>query len=300
MAEHQHDVLSNLLTTSFRDVEFDAERIELEVGHATVVHTYPERDGGIVESLGRDPAIHTLKIPFLHSLDPDLYPNRFRKFLAAFLDGSTGVLVHPEIGEVDVKPNGKLKTAWEADKRAGCVIECTFIESTEDGEAFDRAIKRKAPYALVEQRASFAKTALLAVPNGPDSDLFDALDGAVLAMKKVMGEIDQARLSMSNIFAAFARVVSTANDIMTVCERTMDYRSYDGLIALSDLIGAAADQVKEAFGKTIIAKTIRRDMPVEGAAKFIGSSLDDFLRLNPGLAEASVVTAGTIVFAEKT
>jgi DNA circularisation protein N-terminus len=295
--KNQHDVLSRMLPTSFRDVAFEAERVELEFGHATVVHTYPGRDGGRVENLGRDPAVHTFRIHFLRSLDPDFYPNRFRKFLAAFSDGSAGPLVHPELGELTVKPNGKIKTAWEAGQRAGIVVEAVFIEADDDGE-FGRAILARAPYDFVEQRAADAKKAILALPSPPDGSIFDKLDSAVRLLRKVTGAIDQARLSVSNVLASVAAVITACNDLMLAIEKTWDPQAYEGLLALVDVCNGAADQVENILGKKIVVKTILRDMPLESAARFVSMGLDDFLTFNPGLAAFSQVAAGTVVFAQ--
>lgn len=295
MATNQHDVLRRLLPTSFRDVAFETERVELEFGHATVVHTYPGRDGGRVENLGRDPAVHTLRIFFLRSLDPDFYPNRFKKFLAAFSDGSAGPLVHPELGELTVKPNGKIKIPWEATTRSGVIVEATFIESDEDGE-FGRSILAKAPYDFVEQRAADAKKALLALPKPPDPDFFDQLDEGLALLRSVTGAIDMARLSMSNVFAAFARVVTVVDALMASVENTFDPDAYEGLVALRDVAKGAGDQVKEFAGEGIKVKTVPRDMPIETAAAIFGVDLDDFLQLNSGLAGSSQVDKGTKVF----
>lgn len=295
MTKHKHDVLGRLLPTSFRTVAFEAERVELEFGHATVVHTFPGRDGGRVENLGRDPAVHTLRIPFLRSLDPDFYPNRFRKFLAAFSDGSAGPLVHPELGELTVKPNGKVKVSWESTTRAGVFVEATFLEADDDG-GFASAILAKAPYDFVEQRAADAKKALLGLPKGPDPSLFDKLDEGLALLRKVTGAIDMARLSMSNIITAFARVVTVCDDLMFAVEKTFDPDAYEGLAALRDVIKGAGDQIREIFGSAIQVKTVPRDMPVEAAAAFFGAGLDAFLRLNSGLAGSSSVDKGTLVF----
>ncbi len=299
MPTHRHDVLKRLLPTSFRDVAFEAEKVELEFGHASVAHTYRGRDGGRVENLGRDPAVHTFRIPFLRSLDPDFYPNRFRKFLAAFQDGSSGPLVHPELGELTVKPNGKVKTSWEAGQRAGVVVECVFIEADEDGE-FARSILAKAPYDFVEKRAADAKAALLTLPSGQDEDLFNTLfgllDDALAILRKVTGAIDMARMSVDNMMAAAAKVVSVCNDLMIAIEKTWDPAAYEGLVALRDVAKGAGEQVQEFLGNKIQIKIIPRDMPLEAAARFVGAGLDDFLRFNAGLAGASRVDKGTQVF----
>lgn len=294
---HRSDVFGNLLTMSFRGVVFDAESVGLEVKQATVTHVYPGRDGGRTEHLGRDPNAHRFRIPFLRSLDQDLYPNRWRAFLVAFSDGSTGPLVHPELGEVKVKPISASQT-WSAGARAGVWVDAVFIESDEDGEAFARSLKKKAPYFLVEANAAKAKAALAPLDFGPDAgDLFDKLDAAVAQFRKVTGAIDVSRMLVSNVFAAVAGVIAAANGLMVAVEKTWDPRAYEGLVALVDVCNGAADQAAEIAGKKVVAKTLRRDLRVEAAAKFVGASLEDFLRFNAGFADASVVPSGTIVFA---
>jgi prophage DNA circulation protein len=290
------DIFGNLLTASFRGVAFPAARIELGVGHSQATHLYPRRDGGRTEHLGRDPNPHTFKIPFLRSIDKALYPGRWREFIAAYADGSSGQLMHPELGPIQVKPL-KSTTIWEPDKRDGCWVDAPFLESDEDGEAFARAVKKAAPYFLVESSAARAKEALQKLPSPPKPDLFDALDAAKNRLRVVAGAVDQARLSVSNVLAAIAGVVAAGNALMSSIEKAFDPDAYEGLAALSDMIAAATDQAKEFAGKAVVVRRIARGQPVESAAAEVGMSTEDFLQFNPRFADASEVPAGTSVFA---
>lgn len=294
---HKNDVFGAMLQASFRGVVFECQRAEIEINHATVVHTYPDRDGGRVENLGREPVPYRFKIPFLRGVDPVMYPQRWREFCAAFSDGSTGDLVHPELGVVRVKPTKSLHP-WVPETRDGVVVDATFIESNEDGEAFARSLAQKAPYLVVEAAFVKAKTALLKLPQPPAPGLFDQLEKAKNALGAVAGTVNRARLAVDGVFGRVQGVVVAADAIMTSVEKTWDPAAYEGLKALSDLASAAAAQAEEIAGKRIVPRRVPRDMPVEAAA-FAAMSLDDFLDFNPALASADGVRKGEVVFASQ-
>ncbi|MCU0686941.1 MAG: DNA circularization N-terminal domain-containing protein [Polyangiaceae bacterium] len=295
---HKNDVFGAMLQASFRGVVFECQRAEIEINHATVVHTYPDRNGGRVENLGREPIPYRFKIPFLRGVDPVMYPQRWREFCTAFQDGSTGDLIHPELGAVRVKPT-KSMHPWVPETRDGVVVECTFLESNEDGEAFARSLAQKAPYLIVEASFTKAKAALLALPEPPDENLFDQLEKAKNALRVVAGTIDRGRVGIDNVFARVAGVIVAADVLMTSVEKTWDPAAYEGLKALSDLASAAAAQAEEIAGKRIVPRRVPRDMPVEAAAAFVAMTLDAFFDFNPSLAGASGVRKGEIVYASQ-
>ncbi len=291
------DIFPNLLTASFRGVVFPVAGMSMKVSQTLVEHVYPDRDGGRVEGTGRNPTRYTFRVPMRRCVAEGFYPDGWRALVKACSDRSTGTLVHPELGGLDVKPSDAT-SQWAAGARDGADVDLEFVESTEDGEVLARLLAQKAPYFVVEEATARAREALLALPDGPGEDLFDLLDAAKARMRQVAGAIDQNRLSISNVLAAFAGFVSAADQIMTSIEKTWDPAAYEGYQALAIAVGAAADQANEIVGKTVTRKRIPKAMTVAGAAAFVAMTLDDFLRFNPALADASEVPAGASVFAQ--
>jgi prophage DNA circulation protein len=290
------DILPSLLPTSWRGVIFPTTTVDLDINHSTVTHLYPHRDGGRVEGMGRDPVAHRFRIPFLRSIDRGLYPQRFREFVVAWSDGSKGDLGHPELGILPCRPS-KGTASWSADKRDGCWVDATWLESTDDGEAFAKLFRQSAPYFLVEERVRVAKVALLALKEPPSKDLFDRLDQAKNALRLVAGRVAQARLSVNNILASVAGFVAAADALMVQVEKTWDHKGYEALGALADAVKAAKSQAEELLGVSIVTKVIPRPMTVEDAAAFVGMAFEEFLRFNARLADVDLVRKGQQVFA---
>lgn len=134
------DVFDQLLSVKWRDVEFPITRHRMSVAHDLVPHTYWGVDGARVESTGLAPNRFTFSAPLINGISPGknetwaaLYPNQFRKLLAAFQLKAKGVLQHPEFGEIVCKAE-KFDADWEATRRGGVDAELSFVETKVDGD----------------------------------------------------------------------------------------------------------------------------------------------------------------------
>src|SRR5574343_193955 len=121
---------------SWRGISFPISRLSTDVEQRLVEHEYPDRDGSYMESVGRKPIHIKAKIPFNNWISPgkgetwvkgDLFPNTYRKFVAACADNSPGVFEHPVYGKFTAKVHSFSDTL-DPDNRGGVVLEVSWIE----------------------------------------------------------------------------------------------------------------------------------------------------------------------------
>lgn len=129
----------------WKDIGFPSTSFEVELRHDLVIHAYPDRDGADVEGTGRAPLQFTAHIPFLNGVSPaknetwgdvkqvTLYPYVYRKFITACADKKTGILNHPEFGEVPCKLS-TCHSTWTGTTRDGCIVTAVWIETSIKGD----------------------------------------------------------------------------------------------------------------------------------------------------------------------
>lgn len=135
-----NSLFAQLLEYQWKGVSFPTTSFMLTLRHDLAQHRYGDRDGANIESTGRAPLQFDASIPFLNGAVPGrgetwgiLYPTQYRKFIEVASVGSTGVLQHPEFGEVPCKLEG-CRTVWSAERRDGVVVECTWLETIQDND----------------------------------------------------------------------------------------------------------------------------------------------------------------------
>lgn len=131
-------MFEQLLACSWRGIEFPISSMEFSFDQDLAEHKYWGSDGANVEATGRNPLVIKATIPFVNGIVPGknerwltLYPNTFREFVIAFTNRTTGLLVHPEFGEIVCKPQS-LSTVHEATRRDGVEVQATWVETLDD------------------------------------------------------------------------------------------------------------------------------------------------------------------------
>jgi hypothetical protein len=301
------DVLEQLLELKWRDVSTPSYDFDLDLEQDHVDHKWPDHDGAHVEATGRAPLIFSATIPFLNSVQPGLsetwntgnqalYPTVFRAFFVAMATRSSGILQHPEFGDIQCKPRSA-KCKWAAQRRDGCIVTATWKESLDDTvRQFQDVLARKSPVPeaqvaaqdLDEQIADYGNP--LVTFDGDTTSYIDdistitsAFDAVTLAQYQAGGYVDHVLYRVQ----ALEDRVSAANDVtawplVTSCER-MKSSLYDMklLLLTSD--------------RDVLNLTTEQDLTLGMLAVITGASITDLLDLNPRLAAKPVVSAGTKV-----
>lgn len=240
MADISADQLfGTLQPCSFRVVQFPIASIEVTLEQDHVEHKFPDRDGAHIEATGRNPLSITLKAIFNNNIRPGptekwqagaLFPQQYRAFLDACADRTTGILVHPDLGEIKVKLKSA-KTAMTATNRGGVEVDCQFTESTEKPDDLNFAVISYSPFTTAEKAFADIDTMIsgkiftnqplgaVAVPQfigrSPQpppfeptfSDAFNAIKGTFdqisLVSRKVVGQYDHLLYRLNSLAYSF-------------------------------------------------------------------------------------------------
>lgn len=138
------DIFTKTNPCSFRGIPFPVSKFSQSESHANVPHRAVDRDGARIEMVGLEPRQFTLTIPLINNLQPGpneewvqpLFPDTYDELLIALRDRSTGVLVHPTEGELNVKAVS-FPHEFDSSTRNGVVFEVTFLETIEGEELLD-------------------------------------------------------------------------------------------------------------------------------------------------------------------
>lgn len=131
------NVLDNLREFKWKSISFPVSRVHVTLAHDLVEHKFWAQDGANVEATGRAPLIIGATIHFRNTLARGrqeswgfLYPNTFRNFFAASADRTTGILEHPELGEINCKLR-QAEITHTAERRDGVDVEASWVETRE-------------------------------------------------------------------------------------------------------------------------------------------------------------------------
>jgi hypothetical protein len=109
--------------------------------HSLAVHLYPNLDNARVENTGFNPREWTLVIPLLNNIYPAtaeqwqagaLFPQVWDALQLALQDKRSGVLQHPQIGNVICKVQGWTYEYSGEKNRDGVIVTANFIECLDD------------------------------------------------------------------------------------------------------------------------------------------------------------------------
>ncbi len=296
------DLFEQLLPCSWRDVEFPLLSISASLAHDLVEHKYWGVDGARVEDTGLTPMRFSAEIPFINGIVPGkgekwgaLYPTEFRRFLAACALKTTGILVHPEFGEIPCRCE-RLDFEISGDRRGGVVVKVSWVETLQDDDtanpfgpspiqdielaaldldASDTDLKKPAP-TLPEYETSFADLA---------RGIQGIVDSATILTMTTVGKIDS--------------IVYRAEAIGDSIDRAKSALTYGPTNAVERLKAHAHDlrqSLLQASGRDIALYYVKGDTTLAGLlAQLPGASLGDLVKLNPQLMTSAVVSKGTTV-----
>jgi prophage DNA circulation protein len=290
------DVLSQLLEASWRGIPFPTLGVESSFAHNIVAHKRVDRNGKRVENTGFDGGSFTVRIPFINSLAKgpsetwrDLYPDTYRKVLAALEDRSTGDFIHPDYGLRRCKV-ATFGATLDPDYRGGPIVNVALIETVDDGDAVALGETSVIPIAAAAAVTLDAKLgALYPSPYPKLTDKGQSLGEFV----KAIGAIgDQVDLAAQQIEGKINRVIAGVDKLKTEF-------SSDGPFA-----DAADRLISSLHAYKRLALVLAKGTKVHITAKAttcavlsvrLRNKASDLLALNPALAKALVVPAQTLV-----
>lgn len=296
------DILATLAKPQWRGIEFEIESADHAFEQDLAEHRYYGRDGALQEATGRGAQQFTFGALFLNGVSrkpgsTQPYPDLWREFVAACEDKSAGVLLHPEIGEVNCKCRS-VRTRWDPNIRDGVKVEVTFVETlTRD----DELLSIFGATRPGEQAVALAQDLDEAISDvGYDGDIPDALTPSILeSLKALNGLAQQIQLGIGNVSAQFDAVLGALDSLISDLG-SEDNPAYQSAIDIATLLYAAtlklAEDVISGGGREVSVATVETEVSTTSAAAQFGMSLSELLKLNPTLGASTSVPAGSTVY----
>lgn len=296
------DILTQLLGFKWRGISFPVNEMTLTLRQDLVPHKFFNRDGADVEATGRAPLEISATIPFRNGVVPGLsedyrilYPDTYRAFLVAMADKSIGPLTHPELGDMQCRPE-QCSTNWTGTKRDGVDVTSSWMETTEFDDSLQSALAGASPIAEAEYAALSLDTqfrlSAADLPKTPEykPDLADTMrqisamgDQMSIASNRVTGRIDALTYRIKNIKRSFARTNNPKNFPVQQAIERMESALRDVPKALS------------AGRRSVSYYRAPRDITMSGLAILIPARLPELIKLNPRLLGSPVVPVNTAV-----
>lgn len=129
-----------LLPFKWRDQHLPLTKIQVSLAHDLVEHKYWGVDGARVEATGVAPVRISAVIPLSNHIYPgaqekwsagDLYPTALRAFIISFAKRTTGLLQHPEFGQIACKPD-RMEFELSGESQGATAISASWVETLDD------------------------------------------------------------------------------------------------------------------------------------------------------------------------
>lgn len=291
------DVLAKELRAEFRGVEFFPVTFSFSFDQQHIVHSYADRDAARIESTGRNPATHSFQAIFQNGnliASEEQYPLAWRKMVAAFLDRSTGILLHPSLGPLKVKARAQ-STQWDGTRRDGVTMSLDFVEASDEEDELSRRVSASASYSVEYEAGQLDGANPTAKVKNPDPLLEPSLLDSI---KKLTGAISMAQASLGNVAALVESYANAIGDLTDKLEELNEPSDAGVIEALKRLYSSVLDLVPatRAKGRPVTMVSVVRDAQTSAVAAAFSNKLEDLLSLNPALGSKTSVAAGTQIF----
>ncbi|MDI3282111.1 DNA circularization N-terminal domain-containing protein [Polyangium sp. 15x6] len=203
------DILSTLQECSWRDIPFPIASIQESGQQDAPQHKRADRDGAFVEGTGRAPFVYKVRGVFIagtiargkNETWDDLFPATFLRIRDAWMDRTTGTLVHPIYGPVRCKP-ATWDVVLDPEIRGGVFVDMSFVETNDDAEtpAFtpsERSFAKATAADLDAQLGTLSPSPEVFAPQDEEqsfSELVDSLtavvDSTTLQGQRAIAKID--------------------------------------------------------------------------------------------------------------
>lgn len=297
------DEFDQLLPFKWRDLELPITRIRMSLAHDLVEHKYWGVDGGRVEDTGVAPIRISAQIPITNKVFPGknekwaagtLYPEGLRNLLVAFAQRKSGLLQHPEFGQIACKAE-RMDVDITGDRRNTAMVDASWVETLDD-EVVSNIVE--SPVAEMELEA----------------ESLDASQEDLKALAPTLPEYEET-------FADFARAVAAVGDQVGL----LAYRAggrIDSIIYRANAVGDSIDRARTALtwpakqnieriqaaardlrgkllevSKDIALYRVPADTTLSGVLNSLpeGNTIGDLVKLNPQLMTKPTVPQGTLV-----
>jgi hypothetical protein len=296
---------AKLLPFMWRGQHLPLTRIQFSLAHDLVEHKYWGVDGARVEATGVAPIRITAVIPLTNSIAPGskekwvagrLYPHALRTLITLFAKRSTGILQHPEFGEIACKAE-RLDFELTGERQDCTEVHASWIETIDD--ATKALLSRIIPSPVSDMAtAAFdlaaSKDDLSAlVPELPEfEEDFESLG------RKLTSIVDQVAVLSYRQAGVVNRIIYQAHRMEASIMRARNALTWPAIQNLQRIKAAAYSLRRTLLTPSGIGLyTVPADTTLAAVSLSlpVGTSMGDVIRLNPNLVRSPVVAKGAVV-----
>ncbi len=322
MAESEdiNSLFEQLLEFKWKDVSFPTSKFSLRLRHDLALHKFPGKDGANVEETGRAPYQLSASIPFLNGAVPGkgetwgiLYPTQYRQFMTVAAKGTTGVLQHPEFGEIACKLES-CETTWDASRRDGVDVECSWIETILAGDDVDFVNSRPSPISGVllgaldlDAQISTVTPPFPMLPEyQPDfaammRSITSFTDQISITSQRGLGQIDAILYRLNTLQASIQKAEAVpATTVKAIIDPVTNGNALRALtwpmMNTIEQFRASAIAVKQVLGtsgRPIRVYVTPVEMTLAAVAQNVGAQVSDVIALNPEACGEPIIEART-------
>jgi hypothetical protein len=291
-----------LLPFLWRKKHYPITRIHLSLAHDLVEHKYWGVDGGRVEATGIAPLRITANIPISNHIFPgtkekwaagDLYPNALRTFIIDFGKKTTGLVQHPEFGEIACKPE-RLEFELSGEKQGATELQASWVETLDD-DVLSNIVEspvRDIELGASDLEASMADLRALA-PELPEfSESISSLASRIASISDSITVLSYRQAGVVN------KVIYQAHRMQIAVSRAGSALTWPAMQNLQRIKAGAYELRKKLLSPHGIGLyTTQKDTTLAGTVIALpkGIAVGDLIQLNPQLVRGPVVAKGTIV-----
>ncbi len=297
-------LFEQLLPCEWRDVVFPLASLQLSFEQDLVEHKYWGVDGASVEATGRGTMKITAEIPFVNGIVPgknerwragELYPDGFRRFLKAFANRETGVLVHPEIGEITCKAHS-FETKHDPLRRDGVIVTATWMETvlpTDDGQIAvgDSPVK---VIFFAAQNLDSSDTDIRGL--APDMPVFEETFDSLA--NKLTGAIDKISTTAKLAAAGPGQMLNRIKQVEASVNRArsaLGWPVQDSCTRMKLAVHDLPNAITKGGRKTLRYVTRAKTSLTGLLSALPGATIDDLIKLNPTLVSQFELPALTVI-----
>jgi prophage DNA circulation protein len=281
------ELLGLLPELSWRGLTVPTGPTPYDGGHEQARRAYPYIDGQGHDNTGRKSYRFQAKCFFLDSLEDGLYPERWNEFREALEDGSSGDLVHPDLGKVRARVIDWHVTL-DPMARAGVVVDVTWEETIDDTDAVATFTGPEISAPVAAEAADAAMSSLgINYPTGESTSSLSELVGQVTgAIASAQMTIDGMENRMIGMLGGIYDAAAALNDHGTL-------PLMDSLTALYSAMSVYAQRVASRLPIPVESFGVTADTTLEAFAAEHGNTVTEIMGLNLEALRSPVVKAGT-------
>ena len=280
-----------------------ASDIETSWAHRNAPREFAYVDGEAHEFTGRQSLKVAATLHWVNTIEPNLYPGRWRNFRHLLLSGQSGTLRHPDIGNFHARVESGSYTLTP-EESGGVTVRVTWVESIKSADEPTKIVADKSN-AVATAAAIDEGMALMGLdyPDGMPGDLsFEAAVNSVFslgtefthelaaAIQQVVGLSDQVFTGIQMLGSASLYVSPPFRDTTVTSPSRPDLEF--AINSLRVQLASALDVAKKAGGapKTFVTSA---DQSLASLSLDLGSDISSLIRLNPDTTRSPLVSKGT-------